>query len=31
MSTAGELLDTPLAPSLDCEGVAMAHTDVEDR
>lgn len=26
-----ELLDTPLAPSLDCESEAMTHADMEDR
>jgi len=31
MSAAGPLLDTPLAASLDCESVPMAHSDVEDR
>jgi hypothetical protein len=31
MSTAGELLDTPLAASLDCGSAAMTHADVEDR
>lgn len=30
MSTAAALLDTPLAPSLDCESAAMTHADVED-
>lgn len=31
MSAAGALLDTPLAPSLDCESEAMTYTDIEDR
>ena len=31
MSTAGALLDTPLAASLDCGHEAMAHTDGEEQ